>query len=138
MNSTQLQKLTDMLTPISMNLSKYSHGLNQSLCESFNHVISTYAPKNNFVPLMYQPRVYLAVLVSNWGVEQTISEVLKEIDVIPSPELRAFLAQKQKQRNYNATRYQNVEKARRKRRSTLTRKQPPASARKLAVEGAAV
>lgn len=83
LNLEQLQMLKERLNFYSKNSEKFCHGLNQSPCESFNHVIATYAPKNVYVPSMYQSRVNIAVLVHNEEKIETVVDLTHQLMGIP-------------------------------------------------------
>ena len=52
MTADQVEKLVPILSTFTLNLQKFSHGLNQSCCEAFNNVLARYAPKNTYAPLV--------------------------------------------------------------------------------------
>lgn len=116
LSAEEIQILQILLSNISKNANLFSHGLNQSLCESFNHVISTYAPKNIYAPLLYRSRVLFAVLISNEGHFVAVPKILSCIGVTLSQSLLHFLKLKQATKEYAALNYQNYEKKRRQER----------------------
>ena len=84
----------------------FCHGQNQSLCESFNHLISVYAPKNVFAPSLYRSRVYIAALVNNHGYLQAVRLTCEGLGTPITPEFSLFLNKREKARNYSADWYQ--------------------------------
>ena len=67
LTNDQLSLLRAYLVPHCLNASKYSHGRNQSICESFNQSICVYAPKNVYAPILYRSRVHMAVCTRELG-----------------------------------------------------------------------
>jgi len=76
--------LSTKVAEFTKNAQKYIHGRNQSISESFNNLISVYAPKNVCTPHLYGPRVKLTVLMYNDGYEKTIRQLFQEL-VLPMP-----------------------------------------------------
>lgn len=90
LTNEQLTVLRAYLVPHSLSASKYSHGRNQSLCESFNQSICVYAPKNVYAPILYRSRVYMAVCVRELGIEVAIPRLLSALNVSVRSTLSAF------------------------------------------------
>jgi len=121
LTSAQMVMLKERLNFYSRNSEKFCHGLNQSPCESFNNVIATYAPKNVYVPSMYQSRVNIAVLVHNEEKIETVVDLTHQLMGLPVNDIfLEHLRKKDKAKLRSALHFQTKEKARRKERESKT------------------
>ena len=120
MTPEQALILANILQPYCASASAYAHGRNQSLVESFNHELSSLAPKDVPVASMYRSRVALAVLSHNDGLEIALPRIFHRLGLPMSDCIIEALSNRAKLKQKNAKRYQLKGKQSRRARKERT------------------